>query len=295
MRAHDERSDDLRPGHRNGSRRPASATSPARTGLAALQHSIGNAAVGVALGREQAARDVTVQRALPPADERLGTYLETMGKGERSVSKAWRSAALTAFGRAIPRDLAEMDEQSADYTADSDSPQSKPPEAGGRFANLYGRDDDGSLAVMMENYRSREEKYTASEAFIHQWSRAVAMFNAGGFDKGGFGKGALKVPTKPEDVPDRLPDSIFRQNVSGDAAKETLGALIPEGADTVTFQENDAIYQSVLKTVNGKSTMNIVHTFNQIKHLAGDREFRISGGAIKRVQGNFQLRFDVTG
>ncbi|MFF6929136.1 hypothetical protein [Streptomyces californicus] len=290
MRAHDERSDDLRPGHRNGSRRPASATSPARTGLAALQHSIGNAAVGVALGREQAARDVTVQRALPPADERLGTYLETMGKGERSVSKAWRSAALTAFGRAIPRDLAEMDEQSADYTADSDSPQSKPPEAGGRFANLYGRDDDGSLAVMMENYRSREEKYTASEAFIRQWSRAVAMFNAGGFHKG-----ALKVPTKPEDVPDRLPDSIFRQNVSGDAAKETLGALIPEGADTVTFQENDAIYQSVLKTVNGKSTMNIVRTFNQIKHLAGDQAFRISGGAIKRVQGNFQLRFDVTG
>ncbi|NEA08850.1 hypothetical protein G3I27_11750 [Streptomyces sp. SID10692] len=239
---------------------------------------------------EQAARDVTVQRALPPADERLGTYLETMGKGGRSVSEARRSPALTAFGRAIPQNLVDMDEQSADYTPDSDSPQSKPPEAGRRFANLYGRDDDGSLAVMMENYRSREEKYTASEAFIHQWSRAVAMFNAGGFDKG-----ALKVPTKPEDVPDRLPDSIFRQNVSGDAAKETLGALIPEGADTVTFQENDAIYQSVLKTVNGKSTMNIVHTFNQIKHLAGDREFRISGGAIKRAQGNFQLRFDVTG
>ncbi|CAM5463581.1 hypothetical protein SCALM49S_09204 [Streptomyces californicus] len=213
-----------------------------------------------------------------------------MGKGGRSVSEARRSPALTAFGRAIPQNLVDMDEQSADYTPDSDSPQSKPPEAGGHFENLYGRNDDGALAVMMENDRSRDEKYTASEAFIHQWSRAVAMFNAGGLRQGG-----AQVLTKPEDVPDRLPDSIFRQNVSGDAAKETLGALIPEGADTVTFQENDTVYQSVLKTVNGKLTMNIVHTFNQIKHLAGDREFRISGGAIKRVQGDFQLRFDVTG
>ncbi|MFF8746387.1 hypothetical protein [Streptomyces californicus] len=131
MRAHDERSDDLRPGHRNGSRHPASATSPARTGLAALQRSIDNAAVGVALGRERSARDVTVQRALPPADERLGTYVETMGKGERSVSKARRSPALTAFGRAIPQNLVDMDEQSAEYTPDSDSPQSKPPEPAG--------------------------------------------------------------------------------------------------------------------------------------------------------------------
>ncbi len=79
MRAHDERSDDLRPGHRTAAA-PGVGHLTGPEGLAALQHSIGNAAVGVALGREQAARDVTVQRALPPADERLGTYLETMGR-----------------------------------------------------------------------------------------------------------------------------------------------------------------------------------------------------------------------
>ncbi|MDP9947790.1 hypothetical protein ACIQ9M_28695 [Streptomyces californicus] len=54
-----------------------------------------------------------------------------MGKGERSVSKARRSPALTAFGRAIPQNLVDMDEQSADYTPDSDGPQSKPPEPAG--------------------------------------------------------------------------------------------------------------------------------------------------------------------
>ncbi|WP_158835912.1 hypothetical protein [Streptomyces sp. NRRL S-350] len=142
---------------------------------------------------------------------------------------------------------------------------------------------------MMENYRYPPEEYTASEAFIHQWSRAVAMFNANAFSKA-----MLKVPTKPEDVPDRLPDSIFRQNVSGPAAKETLGGLFPEGADTVTFQENDPTYEKVLATVNGKSTRNMVSTFNEIKGLPDNRKFRISGGAITRVQGNFQLRFDVT-
>ncbi|MEU4178026.1 hypothetical protein [Streptomyces sp. NPDC026589] len=289
MRAHDERSDDTRPGHRNSSRHSASATSAAQTGLLALQSSIGNAAVGVALGRERPARGVTVQRALPPAGERLETYVKAMETSTRSVRKAKRAPALTAFGRAVPENLVDLEEETSDYTPDSENPQGKAPEAGGRFENLYGRDADGTLAVMMENYRSPEEGYTASEAFIHQWSRAVVMFN-----EDVFNKTMLKVPTKPEDVPDRLPDSIFRQNVSGDGAKKTLGALFTEGTDTVTFQENDPIYKEVLKTVNGKSTNNIVRTFNEIKGLPEAQKFRISGGAITRVQGNFQLRFDVT-
>lgn len=210
--------------------------------------------------------------------------------GERTATKAKRSPALSAFGRAIPEQLVDLEEQSANYKVDSEDPQGKPPVSGGRFENLYGRDEQGSLAVMMENYRNSGEEYTASEAFIHQWSRAVAMFNAKDFKTA-----MLKVPTKVEDVPDRLPDSIFRQNISGPEAKKALGELVPEGADSVAFAANDETYGKVLATVNGKSTKNIVTTFNEIKKLPDDRKFRIAGGAIKRdPQGNFQLRFDVT-
>jgi len=289
MRAHDERSDHTRPGHRSSTRHSAPDTSAAQTSLLALQRSIGNAAVVAALGRERPAQGVTVQRARPPAGERLKAYGEAMEGGTRSTAKAKRSPALSAFGRPIPANLVDLEEQSTNYAADPDNPQGNVPQAGGRFENLYGQDEEGTLAVMMENYRNPGEEYTASEAFVHQWSRAVAMFNANA-----FGKTMLKVPTTPEDVPDRLPDSIFRQNISGSAAKETLGELFPVGVDTVTFQENDPTYEKVLATVNGKSTRNMVSTFNEIKALPDDQKFRISGGAITRVQGNFQLRFDVT-
>ncbi|WP_217246236.1 hypothetical protein [Streptomyces sp. AC602_WCS936] len=273
--------------------RPSAAT------MTALQGRAGNDAV--ARWRQQSGpvgAATPVQRALDPAPDRLGHYLDAMEKpgGERGASRAKRSRALTELGRAIPEQLVEMEEQTADYKPNATDSVGGEPEAGGRFQNLYGRDEHGSVAVMMENYRSKQEKYTASEAFVHQWSRASALFDGGEGIKPKPATKELGARTDPGQVPDRLPDSVYRQNISGPQAKETLNSLLPEGQSELTFTEQDQkTYEAVMRTVNGKSTLNIVRTFNELHGLKGKSAHRITGGRVKRDgDGNFQLRFDIT-
>ncbi|MFD7071386.1 hypothetical protein ACFV97_29620 [Streptomyces sp. NPDC059913] len=161
---------------------------------------------------------------------------------------------------------------------------------------LKDQDRGRAVAVMMENYRATDEKYTASEAFIHQWSQVQQLLNQDGVSGSQLKRqaaAALENRTKITDVPDSLPSSLYRQNISGTAAKKVLGALLPEGADTLTFEEGDTAFDSVMSTVNGKSTRNIVHTFNEIKKDSGSPQYRIKGGVLKRVGENFQLRFDI--
>ncbi|MFG2226165.1 hypothetical protein [Streptomyces sp. NPDC048644] len=269
-----------------------------------LQRSVGNSAVSRLVRSSGASGGgVPVQRAgRAPAPERLGEYADAMADPDkREGMSARRSGALTTFGRPLPgRDqMYDMDETTPDYEEHPTHPTSKAPLSGGHFHNLYGRDGQGSVAVMMENYRAPQEKYTASEAFIHQWSQAVALFEKTvGKSDGQLKKlatKALQESTGPADVPDKLPDSIFRQNISGEEAKEALGRLMPEGKDDLEFTAGDATYDQILTTVNGKSTKNIVSTFNELKrHAGGNGSFRITGGGLRRdASGNFQLRFDV--
>ncbi|WP_395574117.1 hypothetical protein [Streptomyces sp. BK79] len=274
--------------------RPSAAT------MTALQGRAGNDAVARWRQRSAPAGGAApVQRALDPAPERLEHYLDAMEKpgGERDAMPAKNSAALTELGRAIPGQLVQLEEQTGDYEPNAKDSMGGEPEAGGRFQNLYGRDEHGSVAVMMENYRSKKEKYTASEAFIHQWSRANALFESGGPVKSKAATKELGNRTDPGRLPDRLPDSIFRQNVSGPRAKEVLNALLPEGRSELSFtaQGDRAAYDAVMATVNGKSTLNIVRTFNELHGLSGTAAHRITGGRVKRDgNGNFQLRFDIT-
>ncbi|MFF8697237.1 hypothetical protein ACF08W_34060 [Streptomyces sp. NPDC015144] len=103
---------------------------------------------------------------------------------------------------------------------------------------LKDQDRGRAVAVMMENYRATDEKYTASEAFIHQWSQVQQLLNQDGVSGSQLKRqaaAALENRTKITDVPDSLPSSLYRQNISGTAAKKVLGALLPEGADTLTF------------------------------------------------------------
>ncbi|MFC7892308.1 hypothetical protein [Streptomyces sp. NPDC057381] len=272
--------------------RPSAAT------MTALQGRAGNDAV--ARWRRQSATmgaGPPVQRALDPAPDRLGHYLDAMESGERDAMTARQSKAMAEMGRAIPQQLVQMEEQTADYEPNAEDSVGGEPQAGGRFANLYGRDEHGSVAVMMENYRSKQEKYTASEAFIHQWSRADALFGSGGPVNGKSAARELGKRTDPGQVPARLPDSIFRQNISGPKAKKVLGDLLPEGQSELSFTEqgDQETYNKVMNTANGKSTRNIVRTFNELHGLSGDAAHRISGGRVKRDgNGNFQLKFDIT-
>jgi hypothetical protein len=272
--------------------RPSAAT------MTALQGRAGNDAVARWRQRSSPAGSAApVQRALDPAPERLEHYLDAMKSGERDAMPAGNSAALTELGRALPGQLVQLEEQTADYEPNAKDSVGGEPESGGRFQNLYGRDEHGSVAVMMENYRSKKEKYTASEAFIHQWSRANALFEGGGPVKRGPATKELGKRTDPSRLPDRLPDSIFRQNISGPKAKEVLNALLPAGKSELSFtaQGDRAAYDAVMATVNGKSTLNIVRTFNELHGLAGTAAHRITGGRVKRDgNGNFQLRFDIT-
>jgi hypothetical protein len=236
----------------------------------------------------------------PPAVERLARYADAMeadGSMREAIS-ARRSVALSEFGRSIPPRLVDLDEKTANYVEDPTDSQGRPPLSGGHFHNLWGRDEHGSVAVLMEIYRARNETYTASEAFVHQWSVADELFKVENLTASKIDRQAeamLRKQTLRERVPGRLPDSIFQQNISGPEAKKALGSVLPEDQNAAEFMAGDGVYTQVLNTVNGKSTRNIVSTFNEIKGLAGDAAFHIAGGGIKRdVNGNFHLRFDVT-
>ncbi|MFF2010600.1 hypothetical protein ACFVWY_16210 [Streptomyces sp. NPDC058195] len=242
---------------------------------------------------------VPVQRVLEPAAKRLEHYGDAFGEGSvREGMVARRSPALTAFGEELPPKFIELDETTSNYEQDPTEPEAKPPKSGGHFKNVFGKDKERAraVAVMMENYRATDEKYTASEAFIHQWSQVQGLLNQDNVSGSKLEKqavAALEKRTEVTDVPGSLPDSIYRQNISGTAAKEVLGVLLPEGEDTLTFEEGDAAFDKVMSTVNGKSTRNIVRTFNEIKKDSGSPQYRIKGGGLRRVDKNFQLRFDI--
>ncbi|MEW2622948.1 hypothetical protein [Streptomyces sp. NPDC048106] len=316
MRATGKRPDSERPEHRGAAiapvervRTPERAYRPGRGRLSVdliqdLQGTVGNLVVSRMVGGHEGPAPaptggVPVQRVLEPAATRLEHYANAFEDGgEREGMVAKNSPALAAFGEELPPKFIELDETTSNYVPDPEQPEAKPPLSGGHFKNVFGKDKDSdrAVAVMMENYRAKEEKYTASDAFIHQWSQAQQLLDQEDVSRSRLERqaaAALGNRTEVTDVPDRLPNSIYRQNVSGTAAKAVLGALLPEGKDTLTFKEGEDEFESVMGTVNGKSTLNIVRTFNQIKKDSGGPQYRIKGGGLRRVGENFQLRFDI--
>ncbi|MER6273800.1 lonely Cys domain-containing protein [Streptomyces sp900105755] len=244
------------------------------------------------------------RRALLPAPERLARYVAALKDvtaetpGSREAMWAKRSTALTAAGADIPPRFVQIEDVTVGYTPTEENGEANAPLSGAKFMNSYGRTDDGTtLAVMGENYRAPGEAFTAADAFIHQWSTAHPLL-AG--EKLPAKKLAVAVgkdldrAKSAADLPERLPDRIYRQNISGPAAKKALGGLLDAETSTRQFTAGDEAYEQVLRTVNGKSTDNIVKTFNELKGYSGDDAHLITGGALFRDgNGNFQLRFEI--
>ncbi|NUQ97860.1 MAG: lonely Cys domain-containing protein [Streptomyces sp.] len=244
------------------------------------------------------------RRTLAPASERLTAYAEALTEeddetpGSREVMWAKRSPALKTSGAALPERFVEIEDSTVGYTPAEENPEANVPQSGGRFVNLFGRYDDGTtLAVMAENYRAPGEGFTAADAFVHQWSTATSVLVGDKLSAKNLSKkitADLQRPLSAADVPDRLPDRIYRQNISGARAKKVLNEVLGEDMSTIQFALGDAAHEKVLETVNGKSTLNIVRTFNELKGHASDDAHLITGGTLLRdSNGNFQLRFDI--
>ncbi|MFJ6851589.1 hypothetical protein ACIQM3_13790 [Streptomyces sp. NPDC091271] len=300
-------------------RRPNTGVSPASRELltasqvAAVQSTAGNAALQRAL-RSGAGAGVPVQRIVEDPQERLDAWIEKTNAHEKSADvggKARKSSALTAFGREVPAEMIEIAEESKDYKADPQDASGKPPLRGGAFKNLFGKDDAGSFAVMMENYRQSKDTadpetgevvpspaYTASDVFLNQWTAAHSVLGtSGGLSGGALNKkvkGALAAEkTASTAIPDELPDRIYRQNISGEQAKQTLGGILGDKSK-VSFPEDSVEYRQMMGTVNGKSTLNMVGTYNKVKKLPPERSHFISGGELtKDAGGNFHISFDI--
>lgn len=300
---------------RPGLLRPHAGVSPASPELltasqvAAVQSSVGNTAFRKSLGA-----GVPVQRAFEKdPQKRLDAWVgktDAREKGTDSAGVAKRSSALSALGRKVPERMIEISEQSTDYKPDPTDSSGKPPLVGGAFKNLFGKDDDGSFAVMMENYRQSKDTvdpdtgdevkapaYTASDVFLNQWTAASSVLDDDGLKGNKLNKAVKQSLTAPKDAatgtPDKLPDQIYRQNISGAEAKKVLGGILGDRS-RMTFTENSDDYRSVMATVNGKMTLNQVKTHNAVKGLPPEREHFISGGELtKDDNGNFHMRFDI--
>ncbi|GAA1069093.1 hypothetical protein GCM10009665_75960 [Kitasatospora nipponensis] len=297
--------------------------------LLSLQRRIGNAAVGAMLAQDPQARSpapqsdgrpAVVQR-LKPFPERMADYKNAVRKNKSatSTSTANRSRAVAAFAPVggdeakeedredRPLRLVQVEERTDDYTTALLNPEANPPTAGGSFTNLYGRHGADNIAVMMENYRAPTETYTASEAFLHQWS-AVHRSLGSDFEDNALPK-QVKTHLGPAGdgefpAPDELPSSIYRQNISGTQAKKALEKLLPDGP--LDFADGSDTYREIMETVNGKSTLNIVRTFNnawttfnEAQRARGAAErpvrpYRIPSGSLVKDGTNFHLRFDLT-
>lgn len=226
---------------------------------------------------------VDVQRVTDP-QQRLDNYVGAAT--ERDFMKVRQSPALSGDDRELPEKFYQLEEQTPNYDNDA--------ETGSRFSNLFGKQGDNSVAVMMENYRYKEGSgdWFASEGFMNQWTSANKLF---GMDSVNGKKATQELAAQknlPGDLPDTLPDQIYRQNISGEAAKQALGTILGD-QDSITFQQGDPTYQAVMGTVNGKSTKNIVATYNQIKKLPENDQYAINGGRLYRSGHNLQLRFDI--
>ncbi|WP_405662552.1 hypothetical protein OG379_13945 [Streptomyces sp. NBC_01166] len=300
-------------------RRPHAGVSPASRELltasqvAAFQGTAGNAALQRAM-RSGPGAGVPVQRIVEDPQERLDAWIEKTNAHEKNAdvgAKARHSSALKAFGREVPGEMIEIGEESQDYKADPQDASGKPPLRGGAFKNLFGKDDGGSFAVMMENYRQSKDTedpetgevvpppaYTASDVFLNQWTAADSVLGtSGGLSGGALNKkvkGALaEEKTASAGIPDKLPDRIYRQNISGEQAKKTLGGILGDKSK-VSFPEDSDEYRQMMGTVNGKSTLNTVQTYNKVKGLPPERAYFISGGELtKDAGGNFHISFDV--
>ncbi|MGW0779701.1 hypothetical protein [Streptomyces sp. NPDC002913] len=304
---------------RPGLLRPHAGVSPASPELltasqvAAVQGSVGNTAFRKSLQAGTGA-GVAVQRAFEPdPQKRLDAWIgktDARDKDSDSGGMAKRSPALNALGRTVPDRMIEISEQSTDYKPDPTDSSGKPPLAGGAFRNLFGKDDAGSFAVMMENYRQSKDTvdpdtkeevkapaYTASDVFLNQWTAAHSVLDEDGLKGNKLNKKVKESLTAPKDAatgtPDKLPDQIYRQNISGAEAKKVLGGILGDRS-RMTFTENSDDYKSVMATVNGKMTLNQVKTHNAVKGLPPEREQFISGGELTRDDnGNFHMRFDI--
>ncbi|WP_406148953.1 hypothetical protein [Streptomyces sp. NBC_01012] len=292
---------------------PASRELLTASQVAAFQGSVGNAALQRAL-RSGTGAGVPVQRIVKDPQDRLDAWIKNTNAHKKDAdvaAKAKRSSALEAFGRTVPGDMIEIGEESQDYKSDPQDASGKPPLKGGAFKNLFGKDDEGTFAVMMENYRQGKDTedpetgevnpapaYTASDAFLNQWSAADSLGGSSGGrssnDLNKTVKGALaENKTAATGIPDKLPDRIYRQNISGKQAKETLGAILGDES-RVSFVENSDKYDQMMKTVNGKSTLNTVRTYNEVKGLPPERAYFIAGGELTQdTSENFHISFDI--
>jgi len=304
---------------RPGLRRPYAGVSPASRELlnpsqvAAVQRSAGNTAFRKSL-QAGTGSAVPVQRAFEKdPQKRLDAWVDKTDAREKDIDSggtARNSPALKALGRAIPDRMIEISERSTDYKPDPTDSSGKPPLVGGAFSNLFGKDDDGSFAVMMENYRQSKDTvdedtgkeakapvYTASDVFLNQWTAAHSVLDEDGLKGNRLNKKVKESLTAPKDAatgtPDKLPDHIYRQNISGPQAKAVLGAILGDRSK-ISFTENSDDYSRVMATVNGKMTLNQVKTHNAVKGLPPEREHFISGGELTRDgNGNFHMRFDI--
>jgi hypothetical protein len=181
--------------------------------------------------------------------------------------------ALGADGVAVPG----LRQQTHDSTAPAYDAQH---EIGSHFENSYSS-HGGGVAVMQENYHrySRGTGYTASDAFLHQWGSEEAQT-----------RGEVPTPAGagPAESLTRLPERIYRQNISNARAREVIDEHAPEQG-AMAFAAGTPGYEALLRTDNGKSTANAVSDFNRL----GGRQATIHTVTAIRAGRNTHLRFDV--
>jgi hypothetical protein len=250
---------------------------------------------------------------LAPAPDRLKAWLDAVDVRNMDIIPFKDPVknvplALKSFGAGPFKEMIEIDQSSTNYEANSAGPSgasADAPKHGGRFKNAFAKDGAEYVALMMENYRAGKEKYTASDAFLVQWGAVHQVLGSDQTDKNEI-KNEIKIKNEMKRIiadlkakeaqeawkyytawlPATLPKSIYRQNISSDKAKEVLEKIFEKQTYELTA---DDLEEVLTETPNGKSTRNIVKTFNEVTGQA----YRITGGALRRNAGNFQLRFDI--
>lgn len=228
-----------------------------------------------------------------PAPDRLSSWLGNAGTPEVMPIKSPRiPPAQQHFGDTGHDQMYDIEHESQDYEGNGSGAR---PTKGGRFQTAFGQKGDKHSAVVMETYVAGGEhkpSYTASDGFLHQWGAAHAGFNAPGSPNkkaSAIENHLLDSDTSYSDrLPNKLPDTIYHQNISGDGPKHELGNIMV-GKQNPHQLSSDELNQ-VMKTDNGKSVNNIVRTYNDVK---GDN-YGITGGAVGQdAQGNYHLKFDI--
>ncbi|MGW4652388.1 toxin glutamine deamidase domain-containing protein [Kitasatospora sp. NPDC004289] len=195
------------------------------------------------------------------------------------------------------------------YLPHPTSPESQAPLAGAKFKTAFGYTDDGrSFAVAVESYRYNGEKdandvrikdgvpYFASDVFLTQWQAVDALAQQNGAD-GIKQKDVAKQLGKqqPVAVPSGLPDSIYRQNISGTPAKAALVAIMgPDAGPYNRVATPEQAARLLTETQNGSSTKQIVDQFNDVAGRREGERMEINRvTVIREANGSFHLRLDV--